>query len=92
MDEDHFPPSDRCGAGSGGADLRKAPLLYRPAADRGRRRSGNGGTGRFAGWNTSSVKRAFRKLREAAWLRQPGGDTIGRVVIMELEDKDETDI
>ncbi len=24
-----FPASDRCGAGSGGADLRKAPLLYR---------------------------------------------------------------
>ena len=46
MDEDHFlhltdlgpddgqrlfPASDRCGPGSGGADLRKAPLLYRPA-------------------------------------------------------------
>ena len=26
-----FPASDRCGPGSGGADLRKAPLLYRPA-------------------------------------------------------------
>ena len=39
-------PSDRCGPGSGGADLRKAPLLYRPA-DRGRRRPGNGGKGRL---------------------------------------------
>ena len=36
-----FPASDRCGPGSGGADLRKAPLLYRPA-DRGRRKPGNG--------------------------------------------------
>ena len=25
-----FPAPDRCGPGSGGADLRKAPLLYRP--------------------------------------------------------------
>ena len=41
-----FPASDRCGPGSGGADLRKAPLLYRPA-DRGRRRPGNGGKGRL---------------------------------------------
>lgn len=41
-----FPASDRCGPGSGGVDLRKAPLLYRPA-DRGRRRPGGGGKGRL---------------------------------------------
>ena len=36
MDEDHFPPSDRCGARSCRADLREAPLFYR-SAHRGRR-------------------------------------------------------
>ena len=41
-----FPAPDRCGPGSGGTDLRKAPFFYRPA-DRGRRRPGNGGKGRL---------------------------------------------
>ena len=48
MDSDYFLHLTDVGRGSGGADLRKAPLLYR-AADRGRRRSRGQQSGTPAG-------------------------------------------